>query len=420
MKLLIPLLLLSTLSAFGEVSKSVHRTSSSEIYRSGGQYFIYKGDQRENLAPDTPDYKVSREGGQWVIYHFESKKINYANGGTPFKNPPVRMTKETCGSKDLSQAMGPVRDQTADTCYANNAVDLIAFGSNKNLSPLALAINVEGNYPVTQKDHMKEIIGFQPGSVFKAIQAAYKHGYCTDDVAPATQNLGKEMNAFLKYYKDSTKLQEEMDKELAECRLSVNSPQDVIQHAADISRAYSKLVWKASEAKNLGKNIFPTLADSDYLNAFNRSKNATDYLRLLYAKACEGQKDKSLFDRELRYHQSFKDKPTEVSVHAQMHLLDHVNEQLNAGYPSSVYVHMKGLILKNAKEQEGHGVMVAGRQWDEKTNQCLYLAKNSFGTKWTPEGVKAKAAPGKPGYLLISEKALLEHAYQAISLPRKN
>lgn len=421
MKILLSFLFLLPVS-HAAITREVVAETSEEIHygKHDGRnaYYTEKNNSRTLVAYASSNHSVESSGGKWVLYKSTSEKISYASGKTPFKNPPVRMTKETCEKKDLSAGLGPVRDQTADTCYAHNAADLISYGQDKTYSPMAIAALVKTDDPKqTVKGPMKEIDGFNTGSVLDALQVALDKGACPEEVAPSTKNLDDEMNRFLNHFGNAIYFQKEIEREVAECWQKNLSPMEQQFHMAKVLVTYKDELWDAKEAKKRGAKIFPTLAEEDFDKAFKDSKTSSEYLRALYERACKGKSDFNLKHRQLKHYRSFEKEPTEVYEHTQAALLDQINQDLDAGFPVSVYLYSHGLLTTTNRKDEMHGLMVAGRQWDEKSGQCLYLAKNSWGPKWKPgKDVKAKPAPGKPGYALVSEKALLEHSFQSLSL----
>jgi hypothetical protein len=376
----------------------------------------------------------------------EREKKLMQDGDTPFPNPKIKMNEKSCGKVDLAAKVGPVHTQMGGTCYAYTALDLLNFGTSTRYSATYLAALKPYSPPPEKKAPLckgdvagapsvfDEVGGFSGGNVSATIKLGMERGLCPESVLPSSAGvLKKDYQKLLEYYQKVNK--------------SRSSSAEACQEDSSASIVDKKLfnilqekfssdseVWKSKEVQREIQNMYPTLSAEKVSGISNSSNSSDELIKRLNEESCKGKLSKGIppgkGENNIRvvtnkYHKGCSKFYYEEDREA---ILDLINKGMDSGNPVGVS-YVTGGLIKQPKElgHSYHASIVAGRDWlDEETDKkgnvirpggCYYLIKNSWGEDWkVRDGLKAKSSELYPGYFVISEKQLMEHAYGATSI----
>ena len=368
------------------------------------------------------------------------------SGATPFPTMPTKMTKTTCGKVDLASKLGPVHDQTAGTCYAYTALDLLNFGSPKRYSALYLAIQKLYVAPTPGKANKRsngsasksysvfdEIGGFKGGSIYSAIKVGMTKGLCPEYILPSSNGvLKKDYKTLLTYY-HKTKFP--LHPLLSCLPQTINFPiESKLMTAIGRESHLLKYAWTSFEIQNEVSRMYPRLEQNLVKEILRTSKTPDEVIKRLTFESCNGHIDKGIpLGKTTSNIKSVLNKFSKSSKayyfeEDRVKVLNQINDQLDKGQPTGISYITGGLIQSPKPTSHGfHASVVAGRKWmEEKKNAdgtvarpggCYYLVKNSWGPDWKVKaGLKAKSSELHPGYFVVSEQQLMEHAYGATSI----
>lgn len=405
-----------------------------------------RGKPLKLISPAHEDNKLTLKNGNYTLIKRERKKV--ISGETPFPNPITKMTQKTCTKVDLTPKLGPVHNQTGGTCYAYTAIDLLNYGSAERYSALYLAMlkPYVAPKPVKESDlcpgqvmpgkttPLEEVGGLSGGRVHQAIKLGMDKGLCPERLLPSSNGvLKKDYKKFLEYYELVNKTRSEIDEECKK-ELSAN-PFDLklIEMIEQKSRSKND-VWNSIEVQVEIKNMYPALSTHKVKEISNSSKNADELVKRLNEESCKSNLIKGL--PRGKGHQNVVNNRNMFSIVCDKFfyeddredILDQINNGLNSSIPTGIS-YVTGGLIQPPKEitHSYHASVVAGRDFlkEEKDSSgrvirpagCYYLVKNSWGEDWkVKEGLKARNSELHPGYFVISEKQLMEHAYGATSI----
>jgi hypothetical protein len=350
-------------------------------------------------------------------FAFGQARLEVQEGSTPFPGAVTRMTEETCSEVDITDGLGPVRNQTAGTCYAFTAVDLMNYNNPTRYSALHLATKMEQVLrsstkscpndpepgPYTTFDY---IGGFHGGFTHRTIEVGMNEGLCPESVLPSSEGvLKKDYLRVLAYYQGV----------IGECELPRDTKStnfDDLRRALDASTQFSSNTVQAEL-----RRMYPSLTPTTIETLAGQSRSSDELVKKLTLEACTGQTQKNIppgkspqniknFNNMTRSNckRTYDDQ-------GRYKMLDTINRNLVAGTPIGVSYITGGLIQPpKAKSHGFHAGIVAGRKWIG--GKCQYLVKNSWGPDWkVPAGLKANSSSRHPGYFIASEQELLEHVY---------
>lgn len=363
-------------------------------------------------------------------------------GATPFSSMPTKMTKKTCSKVDLAPKLGPVHNQTAGTCYAYAALDLLNYGTDTRYSALHLAtlkkfippdpnkksLNCSGEPQTTlpKRDVFDDVGGLSGGLVDTASKLGLVMGLCPESLVPSSDGvLKKDYRKLLEYYAEKTS-----DSEYCEI-----DPQLITLNPELIKALNSSVKNKFStdDVKNEIQRMYPALT-LEIVNAIaDSSKSADELIKRLNQSSCEGNLVKGIPPGKTPANVStlynrYQDGCVKFYYEEdRLPLLDKINKALDEGRPVSVSYVTGGLIQPPKTKTHGyHASVLGGRSWLEEIKEdgkviqeagCYYQIKNSWGPDWkVPEGVKARTSSNYPGYFVVSEKQLMEHIYGATTI----
>ncbi len=355
---------------------------------------------------------------------FSSEKIpqELQNGSTPFPSMPTRMNEGSCGKLDLSDELGPVHDQTAGTCYAYTALDLMNFGASKRYSPLYLATLKTlsplptapacPGEPNVSPNIFSFVGGMNSGDIAEAIELGMSTGLCPENLFPSSDRVLKEdYKKILEYYQHLRV----GDKTIVE----ICDPKDP-RLLSDLLATSGKS-WKSNAIKRQAKHMFPSLEVERISAIANASTSVDQFMKVLGTEACSSALDKNVpagktaMDVKHLGNLNIINCKKIYYEEDRAPILDLINKALDQGKPAGISFVTGGLIQEpHPTTHAYHAAVVAGRSW--QNGVCNYLVKNSWGADWKVRaGLKARSS-NHPGYFVVSEKQLMEHLYGSVAI----
>lgn len=355
--------------------------------------------------------------------------IEVKEKGSPMPGAVPTMTKETCGKVDLTDKMGPVRNQTGGTCYAYAATELLNFNKSKTYSALFTAAVYDKDFSTDKENGIDLITGFNGGSVQEALKRLGVTGMCPEENVPSIDPNHINRGLFtriMNHYQASKKV----DLYTA-CVQDYDWWEWLSSPLATLDKHFeNNKIENAKKDKDLTlrylRKYFPSISDRQFEMLYKTSANEAIFMNNVIVLACSGYVDpiepapttKSTFTVQVKKGKNL------YNPEKRLLILQHLNEALEKGIPASMSYYTRGLIQPSrAKNHEAHSSVVVGRAWREEVKNfwgslvqpagCYYLVKNSWGENWDPPAnTKALAVTDKPGHFLVSEKDLLEHAHE--------
>lgn len=356
-------------------------------------------------------------------FAFAQTRLEVKEGSTPFPGGTTRMTKESCGSVDIADGLGPVRNQTAGTCYAFTAVDLMNYNNPQRYSALHLATKMEQKLrsptkacpsdpepgPYTTFDF---IGGFHGGFIHRSIETGMTEGLCPETVLPSSDGvLKKDYLRVLAYYQGV----------IGECEIPKDSKStnfDDLRKALEDGTRFSSAPVQAELTR-----MYPTLAPATIETLAASSSNSDELVKKLTLEACSGHTQTNVppgkrpaniknFNNMTRRGCA----PRTFDDAGRYTMMDEINRALSESRPIGISYITGGLIQPPKEKSHGfHAGIVAGRKW--VGGKCQYLVRNSWGPDWrVPAGLKANSSGRHPGYFVVTEQELLEHVYGTTSI----
>lgn len=293
----------------------------------------------------------------------------------------MTQTKTNCTNKDQRKKLNiPIRDQSSiGWCYAYAAADLVSFKSGKNISALDLAVtfNRMENYEAVRN------------TVSRSINFALLPGDRKNNIDWALKNL---RNTFKNVESNSVRDGGQVDEAIKRAQmngfcLESDQPSDAIENGSlgdalnvintliDDSNAFRSVtvgnremsdIAAVSICENYGSLIgemFPNTTVSDISDIFiaQFSEGALVQLRNL---RCQNRVQ---IDGEIK----------EITGNK----MDEIDQVLSSDNIVSVDYYIKALdLIGNDRQNSGlHASTIVGRKWNEQTNKCEYLIRNSWG-----------------------------------------
>ncbi len=306
-----------------------------------------------------------------------------------------KIDKGKCPSVDLSEGLGPLRDQrNIGWCYANVAADLIAFKFKNELK----GERVSASYiAILNNEIFQKYPNDEAGDVLPALFISEYFGVCTGSLEEEFFNTGphktlREKINNLVYLKDAydkrKKNQEYLDAYI----------QRINQYAQSNS-LINKITFEELEEilENSSRRTFPRkladrICESNMIKLkmdfFDTSYNYFIINGLFHFKPSKGL---------------FKSGKDDLIRKTNYYISNH--KPVSVGYNTSIFDE-KG--YQSYQTSGGHVSLIVGQQWNEESNQCEFLLRNSWGKNCSgyqnPE-LKGKCDPNT-GYLWLPSEIL--------------
>lgn len=245
--------------------------------------------------------------------------------------------KVTCTAVDMSEDFGPVRDQDSmGWCYAFSVADIASYKLKKRISAADIALTYN-------KDFFNDILKFSgktaekfEGGIEKpALMGAIEKGLCLEKDFPS------EDNAY-------GGLRNQLDQIDTLGRKQIRSEQ-----------------YNCNELCSISKSLFPNVTPED-LQKILETSSRQDFMDKMADKSCKNRIK--------------TDMKVESPITLKRETLGKViDEQLGAKNPIALGYNASGLYDRRNYSRSGHASVLVGRRFNEKSGQCEYLLRNSWG-----------------------------------------
>lgn len=246
--------------------------------------------------------------------------------------------KTTCGAVDLRPAMGAPRSQDSmGWCYAFTVADLVSYKLNQRVSAADIALSYN-------RDMLSDALRFfgttedqfSGGYTTGAFKNSKEVGYCLEKDLPSEDNSGADLKTRLT----------EVDK---------------------IGRLAVQGEVNCDQFYKTARGTFPNVKFDD-MRAILSQSSRDDYFKKLVDKTCKNRISGQKLD--IQYMINLNDS----SFGKKIDSLLSAKKPVEFSYDST--------ILEDARANTGradHSSIVVGRRFNQKSGQCEYLIRNSWG-----------------------------------------
>ena len=285
--------------------------------------------------------------------------------------------KKSCGKPvNLSAGFGPSRNQdSVGWCFAFASADLLSYKMKKKISAADVALSYFNQEKSALKRWWsgKKQSEYEGGFEWDALEAASNKGLCLESKFNSEDNGLNQMSGAL----------------------------DRIQA---IKNSWSKYVSGACEQDlRTVRALFPQMSLGDVNHAILTSTQSS-FVSKLATEACEPREQVKV---AIKITTAFG--PDKSS------LFTEIDTQLNAQNPSAI--EMKSAILKDSMATYSggnHSVMAIGRRFNERSGQCEYLIRNSWGPgKFTHDPIYER---DDKGHVWIPKEKLNDSVYASVHI----
>lgn len=306
---------------------------------------------RAEMARIKDDIKNFSENGRIEMFETEyrlyAKRVGLGQAETDaflkqYKEEGVKSAareRKTCTGVDMSKEMGPVRNQDSiGWCYAFAGADLVSYRLKKKVSAADMAVTYnDGVISDIQKTFGSTAEKFQGGFTASAIDDAAKKGFCLEKDFPSEDNSRSNLKNTLK----------EIDS-LGRQKLGIAGADCVQLHQAS-------------------RVLFPNVKMPDLQKVLSES-SSRNFIDNLADKTCNPRIKANLETESNMY------------IFDKKAMIRDLDEQLNKSNPVALGYDASNLMdRRDTEKTQMHASVIVGRRFNEKSGQCEYLLRNSWG-----------------------------------------
>lgn len=244
----------------------------------------------------------------------------------------------SCKPVDMSAELGPVRDQDSlGWCYAFAVSDLLSYKTKQRISAADIALTFNKNF----ENDISRVMGakessFEGGTFRSAISLATEKGLCLEKDLPSEDNANANLETNLNLI-------------------------DKLRRGSDRKNALA-----CAEVRNAAKALFPNL-DFDDVRKIALTTVDKDIVQKMADKSCQ---KRIKVDTQVE----------SVSSWDSEEIAQGIDKNLDKTNPVAIAYDADVLSFPKAKYgRPNHGSIISGRRFNEKTGQCEYLLRNSWG-----------------------------------------
>lgn len=299
-----------------------------------------------------------------------------------------------CKTKDFSAPFGEIRHQgNIGWCYANVAADMLTYRYHKELNGERVSA---GYVALSYNELMRNNPNDDAGHVIPAIMVSQHYGVCLG---------GVEDEMFIRGPYQS--LKEKID--------------NLVLLKTYYDKQLKNLNWQAQFGEHLNKYLHSdsllnqlTLAEIKEVLAVSSKRN---FPRKVADRICEKHRRKLKLSFNVSYDffafagikNLFKKGTMDVIGEGKNELIKKIQTQINFNNPVAVS-YKTGIFYSTSEKQSSglHVSIIAGRRWNNETNSCEFLLRNSWGKNchfYTNPELKGKCDP-KTGNLWLPSHIL--------------
>ncbi|UYL07481.1 hypothetical protein B9G69_010535 [Bdellovibrio sp. SKB1291214] len=285
----------------------------------------------------------------------------------------MAVERKSCTAVDMSKDLPATRNQdSVGWCYAFAAADLMSYKLKKNISAADIALNYQDDW----LDGMNRgILGtstadINGGFTDKAISKAAKNGFCLESELPSEDNSGGN-------FADNMRALDRMGRN------------QVMSQSLACDDLYSE-----------AKKMFPKINVGDVQDVVKKSVE-DEFILNLRNKSCKNrihEAPEAVSYQRKGFYNGYNDlisRAVDDKKYA-----DIIDEQLTKKNPVSVAVDAYAFYDRRTPASTpdtvgAHAVVLAGRRFNEKTGQCEYKIKNSWGKGCSTYDKKYECSQGQ-------------------------
>ncbi|WP_413294785.1 C1 family peptidase [Bdellovibrio sp. HCB185ZH] len=265
--------------------------------------------------------------------------------------------RKSCTAVDMSKEMPQTRNQdSVGWCYAFTAADLMSYKLKKNISAADIALSYQDDW-LSGMD--RGILGTAAADVAggftdNAISKAAKEGFCLESEMPSEDNQGGNFAENMR-------------------QLDFNGRNQIMAQNLACNDLYTE-----------AKKMFPKISLADVQDVVNRTVEE-DFILGLRKKSCKNRiqaKPEVVSVQRKGFYNGYNDLISRaVSDEKYANIID---EQLSSNNPVGVGVDAYSFYDRRAPASTpasvgAHAVTITARRFNERTGQCEYKIKNSWG-----------------------------------------
>lgn len=302
------------------------------------------------------------------LERFFSRFPSYNSGSSAIierNNQNFSSSQQRCTPVDYRDQMPPIRDQTdVGWCYAHTAADVISFKRGENVYAIDLALQFNRYKNIQRQRNGEEALnltmldGCDPssercfnegGTGIYALALAANNGVCRESALPSTSSQSREYGEILQRIE-----------EIEEFVNSASNQDDAHTQAASIC---------SGDLGHFIADAFPLALVSDIADILQQDEIQNGFFELAEA-SCENNRIESPGD--VTY--------ATVDNEGAARNIELIHEQLSnnniagIGYNPNLFS-----TIETAITSGGHESTVVGRRWNESTQTCQFLVRNTMG-----------------------------------------
>ena len=270
---------------------------------------------------------------------FSDKQIeNYLSKYQKVAEESYERERKSCKPVDMSPEFGPNRDQDSlGWCHAFTAADIFSYKLKQRISASDIALTYNsGALNDYQRIYGKSESAFDGGMLEPAMNKSLEKGLCLEKDFPSEDNINSQFKTNL----------------------------DLIDR---LRRGEAPaMALECQEVRTAAKKLFPNLNISD-IRKISLATTTKDMVRRMNNATCKNRiKAPIAIVSQVSYD---KDQ-----------LFKTIDENLDQRNPLGMAYNADVLYNKaTASSEANHASIIAGRNFNEKTGQCEYLVRNSWG-----------------------------------------
>ncbi len=320
--------------------------------------------------------------------------------------------KKSCTYKNnVRPPIETVRHQdSVGWCFAFSSADLLSYKYNKKISAVDIAITFNENNITKKVESLFEnsASNIEGGFAFTALEHAIKKGVCFEKDLPSE---GYTDSNLLKLIQDletmSKNYLEYINYSYVPADHGILSTPGYFYYNKKKSKKTSREIYKnyfsCNATSKRYQEAFPNITFQQFMNVLHNSTTKKIY-KEMSAVSCKRKRPT---------------KPPEVKWELEIggggkDLINIFDKQLNNDNIVEMLYFSSTLFEPNYKLNGRHSSIIVGRRFNEKTEDCEYLVRNSYGPNCAPyDKMYKKYNRCNKGMIWVPESLISESAYEA-------
>ena len=320
--------------------------------------------------------------------------------------------KKSCTYKNnVRPPINKVRNQDGiGWCYAFSSADLLSYKYKTKVSAVDIAITFNEKYFFSKKESIfsNSASNVQGGIAFSALGHALNKGVCLEKDLPSEGYVDSDLIDLIKDLEAMSKnYLEYINYSYVPAEQGMISTPGFTYYDKQKSKKFSKEIYtkyfSCNATSKRYQKAFPNVNFQQFMNVLHNSTKQSIYQEMSEV-SCKRKKPK---------------RPPEVKWELEIggggkDLINIFDEQLNNNNIAEI-AYFSSILYEPAYALEGrHSSVVVGRRFNEATNDCEYLIKNSHGPSCAKYSkMYKKYNRCDKGMIWVPESLISESAYEA-------